>query len=183
VAHVLADDTMGTNRTLDHLAQLGHKRIAYANARGTYFSHYSVTERYETLLEGARKRGMTLVPGHDQPFDSPEAFLSDQIKAGRATAAITYDHHIAVVLVGAAPAMGLRIPHDFSLVCFNDVFPIALLPPPLTAVKVSGHEMGRVGAELLINALAGKKTAGASKEIRVPEDLVVRGSTAPPPAA
>jgi DNA-binding LacI/PurR family transcriptional regulator len=69
------------------------------------------------------------------------------------------------------------------LVCFNDVFPIALLPPPLTAVKVSGHEMGRVGAELLLNSLASKKTAAPSKEIRVPEDLVVRGSTAPPGGA
>jgi len=181
VAHVLADDTMGTNRVLDHLAQLGHKRIAYANARGTYFSHYSVGERYETLLSGARKRGMTLVPGHDQPFESPEAFIDQSVKAGGATAVITYDHHIAVVLVGASYAMGVRIPDDFSLVCFNDVFPIALLPPPLTAVKVSGHEMGRVGAELLLNALASKKTGGVSKEIRVPEDLVVRGSTAPPP--
>jgi LacI family transcriptional regulator len=182
VAHVLADDRMGTNRVLDHLAQLGHKRIAYANARGTYFSHYSVNERYETLLAGTRKRGLTLAPGHDQPFSSPEEFLGESIKAGGATAAITYDHHIAVVLVGAAYAMGLRIPEDFSLVCFNDVFPIALLPPPLTAVKVSGHEMGRVGAELLLNSLASKKTAAApSKEIRVPEDLVVRGSTAPPP--
>ena len=181
VAHVLADDTMGTNRVLDHLAQLGHKRIAYANARGTYFSHYSVGERYETLLSGARKRGMTLVPGHDQPFESPEAFIDQSVKVGGATAVITYDHHIAVVLVGASYAMGVRIPDDFSLVCFNDVFPIALLPPPLTAVKVSGHEMGRVGAELLLNALASKKTGGVSKEIRVPEDLVVRGSTAPPP--
>ena len=182
VAHVLADDTMGTNHTLDHLAQLGHKRIAYANARGTYFSHYSVTERYDTLLAGAQKRGLTLVAGHEQPFSSPEEFLNDSIKAGGATAVITYDHHIAVVLVGAAYAMGLRIPHDFSLVCFNDVFPIALLPPPLTAVKVSGHEMGRVGAELLLNSLASNKPV-TSKEIRVPEDLIVRGSTAPPPAA
>jgi LacI family transcriptional regulator len=179
VAYVLADDKMGTNRALDHLAQLGHKRIAYANARGTYFSHYSVNERYDTLVTGAIKRGLTLTPGHDQPFDAAEDFLNDSVKAGGATAILTYDHHIAVVLVGAAYAMGLRIPDDFSLVCFNDVFPIALLPPPLTAVKVSGHEMGRVGAELLLNALASKK-AGHSKEIRVPEDLVVRGSTAPP---
>ena len=179
VAHVLADDKMGTNRVLDHLAQLGHKRIAYANARGTYFSHYSVGERYDTLIAGAKKRGLMLVAGHDQPFDAAEDFLNESVKSNRATAVITYDHHIAVVLVGAAYAMGLRIPDDFSLVCFNDVFPIALLPPPLTAVKVSGHEMGRVGAELLLNSLASKKT-GPSKEIRVPEDLVVRGSTAPP---
>src|SRR5205814_1862148 len=45
-AHVLADDVMGMNRALEHLMQLGHRRIAYANARASYFSHYSVTDRY-----------------------------------------------------------------------------------------------------------------------------------------
>jgi LacI family transcriptional regulator len=180
VAHVLADDKMGTNHVLDHLAQLGHKRIAYANARSTYFSHYSVTERYETVLAGTRKRGIDLAVGHDQPFFSPEEFLDESVKSGGATAVITYDHHIAVVLVGASYAMGLRIPENFSLVCFNDVFPIALLPPPLTAVKVSGYDMGSVGADLLLNSLSTKKPH-ATKEIRVPEDLIVRASTAPPP--
>src|SRR5437763_16139193 len=69
-AYVLADDVMGMNRALEHLARLGHRRIAYANARATYFSHYSVTDRYETLLSGARQRSMEMVPGHDTPFFS-----------------------------------------------------------------------------------------------------------------
>jgi LacI family transcriptional regulator len=100
----------------------------------------------------------------------------------KATAIITYDHHIAVALVGAAAAMNLRIPDDISLVCFNDVFPVSLLPPPLTAVSVSGREMGRIGAGLLLNALGGSSSATAGKEIRVAEEMVVRRSTAPPPA-
>jgi DNA-binding LacI/PurR family transcriptional regulator len=180
VAFVLADDVMGASRALEHLVQLGHKRIAYANVRATYFSHYSVTERYETLLAGARKRGLELVPGHDMPFLAATDFLRDAVIKGRATAVITYDHQIAVTLVGAAHALGLRIPDDFSMICFNDVFPVALLPPPLTAVAVSGREMGRIGADLLLNSLVSAKPS-APKEIRVPEDLIVRASTAAPP--
>lgn len=180
-AHVLADDAMGMRHALEHLAQLGHQRIAYANARATYFSHYSVTERYETLLEGVRNRGMDLTKGHDVPFSSGAGFLNDTVVQGHATAVITYDHHIAVTLVGAADALGLKIPRDFSLICFNDVFPVALLPPPLTAVAVSGREMGRIGADLLLNSLLSPPAPDHSaKEIRVPEDLIVRASTAPP---
>lgn len=179
VAYVLADDAMGMTRALDHLVQLGHKRIAYANARATYFSHYSVTERYETLLSGARKRSLSLVENHDQPFTSVTDFLEDAVREGGATAVITYDHHIAVALVGAAAGMNLRIPQDFSVVCFNDVFPVGLLPPPLTAVAVSGREIGRIGADLLLNSLLTPKPH-APREIRVPEDLIVRASTAPP---
>src|SRR5204863_8492686 len=109
-------------------------------------------------------------------------FLRDAVIEGRATAVITYDHHIATTLVGAAPPLGLRIPERFSLICFNDVFPIALLPPPLTAVAVSGREMGRIGADLLLNSLLTPSNKPA-KEIRVAEDLIVRASTAPPPAS
>ena len=139
-----------------------------------------MTDRYETLLAGLRERGMTLAAGHDAPFSSAEDFLSVAILAGRATAVIAYDHRIATTLVGAAHARGLRIPQDFSLVCFNDVFPVSLLPPPLTAVTVSGRDMGRIGADLLLNTLAGT-TPQPPREIRVPEDLVVRASTGPPP--
>ena len=180
-AHVLADDAMGMRHAIEHLVQLGHRRFAYANARATYFSHYSVTERYETLLETVRRQGLVLAEGHDTPFTSATDFLKDAVVNGGATAVITYDHHIAVTLVGASHALGLRIPKDFSLICFNDVFPVALLPPPLTAVAVSGREMGRIGADLLLNSLLSPQSRQhAGKEIRIPEDLIVRASTSPP---
>lgn len=178
-AYIVADDQMGMSRALEHLSQLGHKRIAYANARATYLSHYSVTERYETLLEGVRARGLTLVDGHDAPFASATDFLQGSILESGATAVITYDHHIAVMLVGTAQKLNLQIPLDFSLICFNDVFPVALLPPPLTAVAVSGREMGRLGADLLLNSLL-SSSSHPTREIRVPQDLIVRASTAKP---
>src|SRR5438552_8268582 len=101
-AYVVADDAMGMTRAVEHLVQLGHKRIAYANARATYFSHYSVTERYETLLAVAKNRAIDLVQGHEEPFSSPNDFLVNSITDNGATAVITYDHHTAVKLVGAA---------------------------------------------------------------------------------
>lgn len=180
IASVLADDVLGMNRAVDHLAQFGHKRIAYANAQAGYFAHYSVTERYETLIEGVRRNGQFLVDGHDVPFSSASDFLETTVRRGGATAIITYDHRIAVSIMGAAHAAGLRVPDDFNIICFNDVFPVSLMAPALTAVSVSGREIGRIGAELLLNALNSPKPgAVVPREIRVPEDLIVRGSTAP----
>jgi LacI family transcriptional regulator len=178
-AYVMADDSMGMNHALDHLAQLGHKRIAYSNAQSNYFSHYSVVERYETLLKGIKTRGMKLVEGHDQSPSSASEFLRLSVVENGATAVISYDDHMAVRLVGASTGMGLRIPQDFSLICFNDQYPIGLLAPPLTAVAVSGKQ---IGADLLLNRLTSGK-GSKKKEIRVAEYLVVRGSTAPPKSA
>src|SRR4051794_30835339 len=180
LAYILADDVMGMSRAVEYLRQLGHKRIAYANTDPYYFSHYSVSERYETLLTSVKKHRMDLVLGHDQPFKQAADFLNLTVKANGATGIITYDHRIAVKIVGAAASMGLRVPQDFSLICFNDVYPVELLSPPLTAVAVSGKEMGRIGADLLLKRLQSKRPQKVA-EIRVAEDLVVRGSTAPPP--
>jgi DNA-binding LacI/PurR family transcriptional regulator len=181
LASVLADDALGMCRAVDHLAQFGHGRIAYANAQAGYFAHYSVTERYETLIERVREHGQVLVDGHDVPFTSAGDFLETAVRRGGATAIITYDHRIAVSIMGAAYGAGLRVPDDFNLICFNDVFPVSLMAPPLTAVSVSGREIGRIGAELLLNALRNTRPGApaAPREIRVPEDLIVRGSTAP----
>lgn len=182
-ANVLSNDRMGVEKALDHLAGLGHKRLAYANARASYLPHYSVAERYEALLEGAAARGMTLVPGHDRPFADADEFLRAAVIHGGATAVLSYDHHLAVMLVGAAANLGLDIPRDVSLVCFNDLFPVAILPRPLTAVAVAGREIGRRGAELLLQRLTAGNRASADDEattVLVPEDLVIRASTAPP---
>jgi len=169
-------------RAISHLAQLGHKRFAYANPPANYTSHYSITERYETLLSAARDGAIDLVGGHDKEFSSATEFLRSAVMEEKATAVITYDHRIAIMLVGAAAALGIQIPEQVSIICFNDVFPVGILHPSLTAVAVAGHDMGRIGASLLLNKLTASRPQTAT-EIRVAEDLVVRGSTAPPPAA
>jgi LacI family transcriptional regulator len=178
-AYVLADDETGMRYALQHLAQLGHKRLAYANARTFYFDHYSVHERYAMLLKGTRERQIDLAPFHDLPFASATVFLREVVIQGHATGIISYDHQIATELVGASYELGLRIPEDFSLICFNDVFPVKLLPPPLTAIAVAGHEMGRMGAELLLSSI-GRNRPKAPHMVRVPESLIVRASTAAP---
>jgi len=181
-ALVLADDRMGMRLAVEHLATLGHRRLAYANAGADYSPHYSVRERHETLVRHARAAGIVLAPGHDVPPSEPAEFLRATVLSAGATAVIAYDHSIAAALVLAAHGLGLRVPADFSLICFNDLFPVALLTPPLTAVAVCGREMGRVGAELLLNVLQATGARPTRREIRIAEELIVRSSTAPPPS-
>jgi LacI family transcriptional regulator len=181
IANVLADDVMGVKLVVKHLRELGHRRIAYANVPASYFPHYSVIERHETLLDEARQAGATVVEGHDAAFGAPEKFIKSAIQSSGATAIVTYDHTIAVALLGAAPRLGLVVPRDFSVVCFNDEFPTTKLTPALTAVAVSGREMGKTGAELLLAAIGASKQP-PSRIIRIPEVLNIRESTGPAPA-
>jgi DNA-binding LacI/PurR family transcriptional regulator len=182
IANVLADDAMGVRLVVEHLVELGHRKFAYANARSVYLPHYSVLERQETMLEEVQKAGAALVEGHEAPFTSPGAFLDKAVKSQGATAVVAYDHTIGVDILGSATRQGLKIPTDFSVACFNDEFPAAAVAPALTAVAVSGKEMGRLGAELLLASVNASKQP-PSKVIRVPETLHVRDSTGPAPVA
>ena len=180
IASVLADDVMGTTRIMQHFAELGHRRIAYANAGKGYFEHYSVPDRHDTIQAFCKEYNMTLVPGHDEDFLSADQFLRRAIKEHGATAVLAYDHRIVVRILGTAYRLGLRVPEDFSLACFNDEFPVAELYPPLTVVSVSGKAMGRTAAAILLDAMRTSQPEDRPSTLRLEEKVVVRASTAPP---
>lgn len=180
IASVLADDVMGATKIMEHFAELGHRRIAYANAARGYFKHYSVSDRHNTIQAFCREYDMTLVPGHDDDFMSADQFLRRAVIEHGATAVLAYDHRIVVRLLGMASRLGLSVPEDFSLACFNDEFPVAELFPPLTVVAVSGKAMGRTAAAILLDVLRSQNPPDQTYTSRLEERLVVRASTAPP---
>lgn len=181
-ASIVSDDEGGATLAMQHLSQLGHEAIAYANVLSGYFPHYSKHERHDAIAGFCDSHGLTLVPGHDDFFDSGERFLQDAVVRHGATAVIAYDHRIAITLLGAAYRLKLRIPDAFSLLCFNDEFPVAQVYPPFTVVAVSGQEMGREAARLLMRVIDRDLPRRDRQElVRVPERLIVRESTAAPP--
>ena len=77
----------------------------------------------------------------------------------------------------AAYRRGARVPADLSVVGFDDLAIASFFTPPLTTVRQPMRQMGRLAAETLLSLLA-NRAAGAT--VRVPAELVVRESTAPP---
>lgn len=177
---VLSDDAMGMNLALDYLAKMGHKRFAYANARPFHSKHYSVVERHEALVAGARRRKVFLSDGHETPFEDARRFVQEHVVDNRVTAVITYDHQLATFISAAALEMKLEIPRHFSLLCFNDVFPVMALFPAVTAIAVNGKEMGRIGSQMLLEQLSIGKRQKRGQIVRIEEKLIIRASTVPP---
>ena len=93
------------------------------------------------------------VEGHDMPFSSASDFLQSGGEGKRRNGR----HHVrpshrASSLVGAAHELGLRIPAGLQPDLLQRCFPVARARP-LTAVAVSGREMGRIGADLLLHSM------------------------------
>ncbi len=179
---VLSDENNGIRQAMEHLWELGHRRIAYFNVPTSHFNdHYSVGERHEAYLSFLRERGAEPIPGHDSISSRDQnENVRAMIQQQQATAAITYDHVVAVDVLAATQRLGMRVPDDFSLICVNNEFPVQSVAPPLTVIAPQGEEMGRLAALRLLEIIDGAPSKATLTEIRVSSHLILRESTAPP---
>lgn len=187
--HVAPDDRQGTFLALQHLTDLGHKRIAYLDHVAIDATHPSVFERREAFAAAAEQLGFTSpeigLPrlGHNQPWDSYyEPFVRKAVVEGGATAVLAYSHQGALALLRTAYELGLSVPRDFSVACFNDAPVLRLSVPAVTAVDVPAAPMGEAAAALLLKRMQSEEPLEPER-VRIPESLIVRESTAPPPAS
>jgi LacI family transcriptional regulator len=174
------DEKSGMRKAVECLCALGHERIAFSGLLPLHSeSHISVRLRRESYLALLAERGLAPYPDYAKGLTNPAAFLRDALAEWRATAVIAYDHFVAVELVFAAAKLGLSIPKDFSLLCFNDEYPAAKLGPGLSAIAIPSLEMGRAAAKKLIEGIEAPEGL-APGEMLFEEELVLRASTTKP---
>lgn len=176
---ILFDDAQGTRAALRHLLDLGHHHIAYANPAADAPHHPSLQIRHQTFLEVLREAALSPVPSPEcDALNHPVEFLRAVRQAG-ATAVLTYYHHAAIALLRAAALLGLQVPKDLSIVCFNNAYGIEMLHPSLTAVGLPHTAAGRAAATMLLRLINGEPTE--SRQIVFPETLYPRESSGPAP--
>ncbi|MEM1329579.1 MAG: LacI family DNA-binding transcriptional regulator [Planctomycetota bacterium] len=177
----------GMRQLVDHLASLGHTRIAYAYVererhipRG--LRHGAVRARREAYITHMERHGLEPLPGHDHSDIDHLDYIWTYVIGQRATALIAYDDITALFLIQAAHVLGLSVPKDLSVVTFNDEMPARMATPPLTTVAVPAVEAGRRAGELLLEQLRDPSPESRPKGRRVvlKQQLVIRRSTAQP---
>ncbi|HEY7089231.1 MAG TPA: LacI family DNA-binding transcriptional regulator [Tepidisphaeraceae bacterium] len=185
---VAPDDAHGTRLALTHLVDLGHRRIAYFDNPGADARHPSVFDRRAAFAEARGELGFEVPEPHLKPLDPDlpwdlyyEPFIRDAVVEGKATAVLAYSHQAALGLLRTAHDMGLAVPKDFSLVCFNDEPVTRLSVPSLTAVDLPSKELGQAAAELLLGQMSSDGQPSPQR-IKLDETLIARESTAAPSA-
>ncbi|MBM2614883.1 LacI family DNA-binding transcriptional regulator [Actinoplanes sp. LDG1-06] len=96
------------------------------------------------------------------------------------TAVFCFNNLVTVGALTAIRAAGLKIPHDISVLAFDDMSLFPLVDPPITAIAQPAYEMGRAAADMLLRRLAGEQEV---TDIVLPATLIERESLGPPPAA
>jgi DNA-binding LacI/PurR family transcriptional regulator len=174
------DNETGAAAAFGHLLELGHRRIGHlAAAFDAPAFHMREEARRRVLSEAG------LDPDAQPRVTTPIGIEDARVAAAplldeRPTAVFCDDDLIAAGLYMAARDRGLRIPADLSVIGFDDMDFARALEPPLTTVALDAERLGETAFDLLEGRMAGRRTR---KRVVLPAELLVRGSTAPPPAA
>jgi len=192
VTNIVLDHHLAVQQALTHLHRLGHQRIAIM--RGPRVIPDSEF-RWESIQQVAGEIGLridpalvfridaagwSMKPGHhpmapEIGYNPMQALLE---KTRAFTAVFCFNDISAIGAIRALKDAGLSVPGDVSVVGFDDILSAAYATPSLTTVRQPLSEMGRRGAQALLERIANHEKQFPSEIVMKPE-LVVRESTGP----
>jgi LacI family transcriptional regulator, galactose operon repressor len=182
IPSVSAAHTAGADQAMQHLLGLGHRRIAAVTGPSGWVATEDRRRGYHAALAAA---GVLPDPalevesnfeiGGGAEATAPLLDLPDP-----PTAIFAFNDNLAIGAIQAARTRGVRVPEDLSVVGFDDTEHATIVTPELTTVRQPLAEMGRTAVSLLMRLL--ERQRFETLHIELGTRLVVRDSTAPPPA-
>ena len=177
---VEVDNSIGAAAVATHLAELGHRSIGMISGPLTSTPG---RERHEGFLSRLGDLGHQIQPAHIVVADFKESGgklamvrLLDQ--AEPPTGVFVANNLMSIGALKAVREMGLRIPHDISVVGFDDLDLGPLLDPPFTVIERPTVTQGEVAARLMLERL--RDPQRPQQSVVLPVQLIVRASTAAP---
>lgn len=180
---VCGDNFKTTRQLVSHLIEMGHKRIAFINGPH-YLSNARERDqafRETLLLSGIQPNPAYLIETHfkQDNMDDIIARLISFRQRERPTAILAANNFIGVNTLRALRTLGLQVPDDVALACFDDPDIIPDYNPILTVAKQPAYDIGFMGMQLLIERIQGQ-APDAPRKIVLPAEIIVRASTKAP---
>jgi LacI family transcriptional regulator len=192
VTNIVLDHHMAVGEALKHLYDLGHRKMAFMRGpKAIPDSDY----RWNSIQEIAGEMGLKIDPAHVVRIDTGGWSMKAGIhpmapeigykpmkalleKTRDFTAIFCFNDIAAIGAIRALKDAGLSVPGDVSVVGFDDIQSAAYSTPSLTTVRQPLMEMGRRGADVLLERIANREKEYPAEIVMAPE-LIVRESTGP----
>lgn len=180
ISYVGVDDVAGARKAAEHLLSAGHRRIAFVGDSRTRLGHQRRCQGYDLALDAARIASENrIVLEGEGTIESgrlavEQLFMRDTLP----TAFMCVNDATAIGVINGLNARGYDLPHDFSVIGFDDVPQATYLNPALTTIRQPRTAIGKQAMALLLAQLAERPTE--RREILLMPDLIVRGSVTGP---
>lgn len=179
---ILLDYSTGIQAAIRHLADLGHKRIAFL--AGPHSLHSALTREsdFRAAMQGV---GLPIqkkwIIECDHTLKGGVAgFGRLRALASQPTAILCSNDMTAIGVLRAAYMEGLHLPQDLSVIGLDDIDFAEFTLPPLTTIRLSRGDLARAAFEALRQQTEAQQDSKTQREFLVSTSLVLRGSTAPP---
>ncbi|WP_123747166.1 LacI family DNA-binding transcriptional regulator [Saccharothrix texasensis] len=174
---VTVDQAAGAFAATAHLLQAGHRTVWHVSGPSDWFDSAGRIVGWRSALEAV---GAEVPPIMSADWSAASGYRAGQVLARmpEVTAIFAANDHLALGILRAMSERGRRVPHDVSVVGFDDVPEAAYFIPPLTTVRPDFAEVARDALDLLITQIDGNPV----DEIRRTSSptLVPRDSVRPP---
>jgi DNA-binding LacI/PurR family transcriptional regulator len=169
---VTMDNIGGGFQAVQHLAQLGYRRIGFVGTDNIATS--SIVERmagYRWAMDQSRlvrdadlvctevRRLQAWPPREpDKELHNTRVLRAFLDRPDRPEAIFVCNDYVAFQVVQVAEQLGLGVPDDLALVGFDNVSYTDYFGVPLTTVEQQRHEIGATAMSLLLDRIAGRRT-------------------------
>lgn len=154
---VSAQNRQGAAELARHVLACGHRRLLFISGpRGMWTSEERLSGYHDACrAQGLEPEKMPLLAGDytEQSGMRLAARILAQPRAEWPTAILCANDLMAIGVIRHCQQQGIAVPGDLSVTGFDDIPAAALVSPPLTTVRQSGHQMGSAAAELLLHRL------------------------------
>ncbi len=174
---VVMDQGYGVQMALQHLCNLGHRKIAEISG---WLDSFDGISRHTAYLEFMNRNQLPAcwVPGLFSFEDGYQGVKQLMAQGAEFTALLCGNDKTAIGAIYALHELGLRVPQDVSVIGYDDTPGMDYHLPPLTTIRQDFQTLGQQAVEYLVTMLENPGTP-VRQRVLYPQ-LVVRGSTGKP---
>jgi DNA-binding LacI/PurR family transcriptional regulator len=179
---VVLEDVAGVVASVEHLAALGHERVAFVSGPDLFLHARNRRQAWRSTLQRLNLRDDLTVDGDFSGASGAAATaqLLTRRSSAQPTAIVYANDLMAVAGVAEITRRGRRVPDDVSVVGYDDIAVAAHMHPALTTVMQDATAWGRAAARAVFDLVED----GIADDVELtPARLVVRESTAAPAGA
>jgi LacI family transcriptional regulator len=174
---VVGDNTGGARRLVEHLLSLDHRRIGFIMESDEVSTARDRRQGYEDALQaaGIELDADLIVRATAEPQGGRDGMRLLLELEEPPTAVFAVNNLVALGAIEAVRAVGLEVPDDIALVCFDDIEYASRLYPFLTVMAQPAETLGSLGTQLLLERIEARAPE-QSRIVVLPAQFLVRQS-------
>jgi LacI family transcriptional regulator len=176
--YVLVDNYDGVAKGMNYLAQKGYRRLAFVCNNVEMVQMQERIRGYkETLKKHKIKNGPKLicVTNIGDPKEKVVKEIATFIEKEKPDAIMFAANYLGVCGLESIMSLGLKIPDDIAVVCFDDLDLFNLYPPGITSIRQPIEEIAKTAIHLLMSEM-GYKVKVDKKQVLLAPQIIERHS-------